>query len=247
VSYNQNLRLFLNLHEKSKNDVSTSTPPLIVYNKSKTRGFLSGTIKSIKNSYKSDPTVMQDSSWPELCPKIKSSNASDILFACHGNYVPNNPSASYLSLGGVDNSIASFSNIFSDLDISRYRSVVLGACESGLVKSELADEYFGLPSAFLASGVRYIVGSLWEVPEFTTSILLSKYFELLSEGNYSLPHALNEAQRQVMAMTREKVLCWVKLNLPESFNTLRPLIDNLDSVPFDHPYYWAGFYLSGDV
>jgi CHAT domain-containing protein len=123
----------------------------------------------------------------------------------------------------------------------------MGACESGLVKSELADEYFGLPSAFLASGVRYVIGSLWKVPEFTTSILLSKYFDLLSGGNCSLPHALNEAQRQLMIMPREKVLEWVQQNLPALFDKLEPIIDNLARVPFDHPYYWAGFYVSGDV
>jgi CHAT domain-containing protein len=241
VSYNQNFKLFLNIHKEQKTDLKS--PPLVVYNTQET-WYLKGCIRTLKNLYKKEVKVVKNSSWEQLVTSFSKSKANDIFFACHGSYDPNNPLLSYLRLSPRRK--VSFSNIFSELDLSKYRSVILAACESGLVKTELAAEYLGLPSAFLASGVRYVIGSLWEVNEFSTSILFSKYFELLNSGNYTLPQAFNEAQRQLMTMPSDKVLKWVEANLPELLVRSEE-IKKLGEFPFTHPFYWAGFYLSGDV
>jgi CHAT domain-containing protein len=244
VSYNQNLSLFLNLHITKANDSATS--PLVVYNEEGTAGYLRGTLKAIEQSYKEKSAVLPNSTWLEILDAIKESETKDLFFACHGHYDTHNPSLSYLEVSNSEKVF--FPKIFSDLNLSQYRSVVLGACESGLVKAELASEYIGLASAFLASGIQYFVGSLWEVSEFVTSILLSTYFELLSHNNCTLPQALNEAQRQLMVMSRDQVLEWVETKFSASaMEELKPAIEEMDDPPFGHPYYWAGFFVSGDV
>jgi CHAT domain-containing protein len=243
VSYNQNLSLFLKLH--TTNNHHRKLPPLVAYNEEGTQGLLNGSINTIKRDYEAEPTVLIDSNWQELHTAIAKSQATDVFFACHGHYDPYKPVTSYLRLSNTHT--VSFPNIFSDVDLSRYRSVVLGACQSGLVKTELAAEYVGLPSSFLAAGVRYFVGTLWKVNELATSILLSKYFASLSDGTCSLPAALNLAQRQLMTMTRKDVRTWVNLNIPQFAPEICVALKQMKNKPFSHPYYWASFYISGDV
>jgi CHAT domain-containing protein len=244
VSYNQNLSLFLNIHENKVDDLSTV--PLVVYNEEGTGGFLKSTIRAIHGGFAEKPSILINSNWPKILETINNSKSIDLFFACHGFYDATNPALSYLE---VSNSEKIFlSKVFSELNLAHYRSVVLGACESGLVKSELASEYVGLASAFLASGIRYFIGSLWEVNEFVTSILLSNYFESLSSNKYTIPRALNEAQRFVMKISRDNIVDWVESKFSSSvLNELKPEIENLDYYPFRHPYYWAGFYVSGDM
>jgi CHAT domain-containing protein len=120
----------------------------------------------------------------------------------------------------------------------------MGACESGLGRAELSSEYIGLPNVFLGAGVHYVVGSLWTVNALATAMLLGRVFELLSDGNKTLPAALNCAQRELMVITREDLRSWVCARLP----TMNPeLIDQFDSQPFAHAYFWAGFYASGGL
>lgn len=244
VSYNQNLNLFLNIHANEVDELSKA--PLVVYDKEGTAGFLNGTIRTIEEGFAEKSSILIDSNWPEILEAIKNSKAIDLFFACHGSYDTSNPALSYLKVCSSEKVF--FSKIFSDLNLSQHRSVVLGACESGLVKAELASEYVGLASAFLAAGVRYFIGSLWKVNEFVSSILLSSYFELLSLNKYTIPKALNGAQRKVMKMSRDKIIDWVESRFPrEALNELKPEIEAMDYYPYRHPYYWAGFYVSGDI
>jgi CHAT domain-containing protein len=243
VSYNQNLSLYLSLHKKPPENATT--PPLVVLNESGTQGFLKGSIAAIEREYKTKPTVLIDTNWQDFKTSTTNPQIKDIYFACHGLYNPKNPTLSFLRTS--EKGKVKFSEIFSSIDLSQYRSIVLGACESGTVKAELAAEYIGLPSAFLASGVRYVIGSLWEVNELATAVLFSNYFALLSTGKYSLPQALNEAQRQLMTMTQDKLAEWCETNLPQIAPKLIPQIKTLPPIPFGHPLDWAGFFITGDT
>jgi CHAT domain-containing protein len=243
VSYNQNLSLYLSLHKNPPEN--PTSPPLVVFNESGTQGFLKGSISAIEREYKIKPEVLIDANWRDFKISKSRSQTKDIYFACHGQYNPKNPTLSFLRTS--EKGEVKFSEIFSGTDLSQYRSIVLGACESGVVKADLAAEYVGLPSAFLASGVRYVIGSLWEVNELATAVLFSKYFALLNTGTCSLPHALNEAQRQLMQMTQDKLAEWCEANLPQIAPKLIPQIESLPLIPFGHPLDWAGFFITGDT
>lgn len=69
----------------------------------------------------------------------------------------------------------------SKLDLSNYDMVILSACESGL-GDNLYDGIFGLQRAFKKAGVRTIMMSLWKIEDKATSVFMSKYYDLLSEG-----------------------------------------------------------------
>jgi hypothetical protein len=55
--------------------------------------------------------------------------------------------------------------------------VVLSACElGGFLSTGMVDEQYGLAAAFMAIGARAVVGSLWTVPDSTTTIRLMEDF-----------------------------------------------------------------------
>lgn len=197
-------------------------------------------------SYINQINTLTNPAWPELLKKLKEFNPTDLFFACHGNFYPDNPAASSLWLKNGEEKIT-LTDIFSDLRIKDCRCVLLGACESGLARSDINDEYIGMPSVFLSAGVRYVIGSLWKVNQLASVILLSYYFSNLISEKQNIPLALNRAQCSLMSMSRFKIKKWLKINLPDNLPKLNPLIDAMEEKPFQHPYYWAGFYVMGDI
>jgi CHAT domain-containing protein len=108
-------------------------------------------------------------------------------------------------------------------------------------------EYIGLPVAFLAAGAQYVIASLWQVNQIAAAILLGHYYLFLLDGKHSVVAALNEAQRVTMKMPQSEVINWLNLFLGESASRLEPVVRKMEDPPFAHPYYWAGFYVAGDV
>ncbi len=78
--------------------------------------------------------------------------------------------------------------------------MVLSACETALGEIEDNGEVYGLQRAFKIAGAKYIIMSLWQVPDFHTQELMTNfYFNWLSLG-MAVPDALRSAQ----AAIREK-------------------------------------------
>lgn len=196
-------------------------------------------------SHLTESVTLRNPNWEDLLNTIEQYQPQDLFFACHGNYYPDNPSSSCLWLS--EDKKITLSSLFSQLKLENRRSVILGACESGLARSEITEEYIGLSAIFLAAGVKYVIGSLWKVNQLATVILLSQYFSFLNDEKQKVPFSLNLAQRCLLSMTRESVKNWVKINLPELEALLCPKIDKMGEKPFNHPDYWAGFYVLGDV
>lgn len=98
--------------------------------------------------------------------------------------------------------------------------VVLSACETGLASGALADvpsgdDWVGLVRAFIHAGASNVLASLWRVEDLSTAHLMRAFYEQLGEG-VGYAEALAGAQRAL-------------LRRPETA----------------HPFYWAGFVLSG--
>ena len=67
--------------------------------------------------------------------------------------------------------------------LGRPRLVVLSACETGLYDiSRNADEFIGLPGAFVGLGAAGVLGTLWPVADDATALLMAKFYELHIEG-----------------------------------------------------------------
>ncbi len=96
--------------------------------------------------------------------------------------------------------------------------VVLSACNTGVGKYLSGEGLMSISRALNYAGVKSTVNSLWQVPDKETAELMSYFYEFLDE-NLPKDLALAKAKRKFVAQ-----------------NPLK-----------NHPYYWAGFILNGDV
>jgi CHAT domain-containing protein len=185
--------------------------------------------------------------WSQLMESISARSASDTLFACHGTYDADDLDGSYMELarGGK----IRFSDVFAELDLRGCRSVIMGACESGLVRTGISAEYVGLASAMLSSGTPYVIGASWTIPQFATAVLMLRYLELSKDNSSNVCAALSRAQREMTTMTRKELSAWLQDVAPTHPELAAVLgkIAEMDEYPFAHPYHWAGLHVVGDI
>ena len=144
----------------------------------------------------------------------------------------------------LQKNVFSLDQIFSELDLPNAYLATLSGCETGITRLANADEYIGLPSAFLYAGAPTVISSLWSVSDRSTSLLMRKMYESIKEGK-GKAEALRNAQLWIkdpakkdehleMLVDVESDVHWVGTEPPE-----RSLPD------FSSPYHWAGFICSG--
>ena len=92
--------------------------------------------------------------------------------------------------------------------------VVLSGCETALGKEIAGEGPIGLSQAFLRSGARSVVASLWRVPDSSTAVLMREFYRQLLTNGQNPAAALQLAQDAVRQQAR-----------------------------WSDPYYWAGFQL----
>src|SRR5690554_897307 len=97
---------------------------------------------------------------------------------------------------------------------------VLSACDTGLGEIKEGEGVQSLSRAFTYAGVRSTVMSLWPVPDRETSVIMTAFYNNLKAGK-----------------SKDEALQMAKVHY----------LENVSEVEFKHPYYWAGFVVSGDV
>ena len=102
------------------------------------------------------------------------------------------------------------------LDLQGTELVVLSACESGLGEIKNGEGVYGLRRALVLAGAQAQVTSLWKVSDAATRELMVGYYERLLQGE-GRAAALRNVQRRMLADSSRS-----------------------------HPYYWAGFFASGN-
>ena len=103
-----------------------------------------------------------------------------------------------------------------ELHLAGARLATLSACETGIPGTKLPDEVVSLPSAFIRAGFAGAIGSLWTVPDKSTALLMTSLYQLWREKGMLPSQALVEAQKELRAQEK-----------------------------FQHPFYWAAFYMTG--
>ncbi len=190
-------------------------------------------------------------------------------FSCHGSFNLASPLESALILANEER--LTLAEIFG-LALNQCRLVTLSACETGLTGlNDISDEYISLPSGFLYAGSPSVVSSLWKVSDLSTALLMSKFYENLSqfprleEGTVAI--ALNQAQKWLQNLTckdfeqelakpqYQEAIAQLQQNLSaveffeleDAIEVQRQKLQKLDPnhKPFANPYYWAAFIATG--
>lgn len=138
--------------------------------------------------------------------------------ATHGELNNINPMNNKLLFSGASENDLSVQEVYT-LDLSAGLAV-LSACDTGNGKVEVGDGVMSMSRAFSYAGVASTVTSLWKVPDQETKQIMNLFYRYLREGK-SKSNALRLAKQEYLKVTSD----------PE----LR------------HPYYWAGFVLTGDA
>jgi CHAT domain-containing protein len=85
----------------------------------------------------------------------------------------------------------------SQMDFKNTELAVLSACETGLGEINSNEGVYGLQRAFKIAGVKYIIMSLWQVPDKQTSILMNAFYNKLLVEKLEIPQAFHEAQKKL--------------------------------------------------
>ncbi|MFF7987910.1 CHAT domain-containing protein [Streptomyces sp. NPDC007901] len=138
----------------------------------------------------------------------------DLLhFACHGEFDPDDALLSRLYL--ADGPVYGYELIGLPF---RPRLVVFSACETGRHDRLPGDEVMGLVRPFLGLGAGAVVATLWEVPDASTTELMSVFYAEYAARSHDPAAALRRAQLSL-----------------------------LDSPRFAHPHYWGPYVAIGGV
>lgn len=85
----------------------------------------------------------------------------------------------------------------SQMNLSNTELVVLSACETGLGTIRGNEGVYGLQRAFKIAGAKYLIMSLWQVPDKQTSLLMTTFYKKWLTEKKTIPRAFHEAQQQL--------------------------------------------------
>ncbi len=102
----------------------------------------------------------------------------------------------------------------SQMDLSGTELVVLSACETGLGEIQGNEGVYGLQRAFKIAGAKYLIMSLWQVPDFQTSEMMGIFYKKWLSEKMPLPEAFRAAQ-QVIREKYEHPYFWAGFVLVE--------------------------------
>ena len=124
--------------------------------------------------------------------------------------------------GGDDDGLLSALEV-SHLSLDGVGLVVLSACETALGTDEAGEGVIGLVRGFQMAGAGQVIGSLWDVDDEATKVLMVKFYELWHPKDGAAGLGATAALRKAQALVRRHPAH------PE----------------WKHPHYWAAWVLWG--
>ncbi len=182
---------------------------------------LKGTLKEVESISKlfADSDLYINESASKASFKNMSNNYSILHLSMHS------------FINDQDSELSSLVFSDSDLDYELYISelyglnlnadmAVLSACNTGVGQLKTGKGIVSMTTAFTAAGVPSVLSSLWSAPDAATEKIMTSFYDHLKKGE-----------------TKNKALKNAKLDY----------LKNTDDPNLKHPYYWAGFVLTGDT
>jgi len=134
--------------------------------------------------------------------------ASHVHLACHGCAAVDAAALDAALFFDRDRPMSALEIL--DLDLGQARLIVASACETGVIPGyETADESLSLSTVFLGAGAAGVISSLWEVNDYATSLLMTRFYEELVRDPASPAQALRTAQLWLRHLTAEDEERWV--------------------------------------
>lgn len=103
----------------------------------------------------------------------------------------------------------------SNLSLFNTELVVLSACETGLGDIKGSEGVYGLQRAFKMAGARYLMMSLWKVPDNATQEFMTTFYTELLTNKKSIREAYNTTQKQMRDKYRDEPYKWAGFVLME--------------------------------
>ena len=218
VTYAPSASLWLRLGDRPRN--ASSEGVLAFAPRTDALPASKGEVEAIGNIYGGAASVLIGSAASERAFRAMAPTKSIVHIATYGILNKHNPLFSFVELApeGADDGRLEVHEVFA-LRLSA-RLLVLSACQTALGSGAIADvppgdDWVGLVQGFLYAGASNVVATLWSVEDRATARLMGDFYRELNAGRPESV-ALVEAQR-------------IALRDPRTA----------------HPFYWAGFVLSG--
>ena len=146
------------------------------------------------------------------------SRAAIVHFATHGVIDEVQPQRSGLALTAVPPASDGILQMREIYGLKLHAALVtLSACQTALGKDITGEGVVGMARAFFYAGANAVMASLWNVDDASTARLMGDFYGALRDGA-PIDEAARQAKRAFVAR----------------------------DARFRHPYYWAGFIVSGN-
>ncbi len=142
----------------------------------------------------------------------------------HASFNLSNPLESHLKL--ADGVVS-----LGDLLANRYphlNEVFLSCCETNLGTTNFTDDLLTLATAFLCSGARSIISTLWSVDDIATCIFSVLYYRLRRDG-IDRSAAIQQAQYQLRNLNRQQITHFLTA-LENYNNALAAKVNSLETA-----------------
>jgi filamentous hemagglutinin family protein len=195
------------------------------------------------------PFLNQQFTHEQLLAQRSQLNPNSLHLATHAQFQPGHPSQSYIQLWDSQITLDQVKalNWGAQLGQPPLELLVLSACATavGNVEAEL-----GFAGFAAATGVRTVLGSLWQVSDVSTMALMSEFYGQLRTAP-TRAQALQQAQLNLLRGTvrivdNTLITSQGEFPLPPALLSRVKSDDESVALDFKHPFYWSAFTMVGN-